>query len=124
MQFNNCNSCSASEQDEAFFYSYETADITIVFKDHTVLENYSNIIISIRHLKTGRQIDLNAEESCDIDHVGGTMILHLTQEQTGKFAEGYVELQINILYDNSERDVTTKHEIKVYDNLHKKVMTI
>lgn len=124
MQCNNCNSCSTPEQDEVFFYAYETADITIVFKDPTVLEDYNNIIISIRHLKTGKQIDLDAEESCDIDTAGGTMILHLTQEQTGKFVEGYVELQINILYDDSERDVTTKSEIRVYDNLHKKVMTI
>lgn len=124
MQCNNCNACSTPEQDEVFFYAYETADITIVFKDPSVLEDYRSIIISIRHLKTGKQIDLDAEESCDIDVAGGTMILHLTQEQTGKFTEGYVELQINILYDDSERDVTAKNEIRVYDNLHKKVMTI
>ena len=122
MQCISCNSHTTAEQEEVFFYTFETVDIPIVFKDKSVLDDYKSIVISIRHLNTGRQIDLDVDESCEIDDENGIITLHLTQEQTGKFSDGYVELQINILYDDDERDVSGKHKIRVYDNLHKKVM--
>lgn len=122
-----CNEChehtNTNIQDDVYFYTYETVDLPIVFKDPSVLEGYNDIMISMRHMNTGRQLDLDASEHCDIDTETGELLLHLTQEQTSKFPEGVVEVQVNILYDDDERDVSEKVKIHVYDNLHKKAMT-
>lgn len=110
------------QQGEVFFYTYETVDLPIVFQNKSVLNNYQKIMISLRHTATMEQLDLDAAQYCDINTSTGTITLHLSQEHTGMFHKGTVELQVNIVYQNGERDVSKKVKIEVYDNLHKKVI--
>lgn len=49
--------------------------------------------------------------------------MHLSQEETGKFKQGPVELQVNFYYEDTERDTSTKVLIDAEDNLYKKVMS-
>ena len=106
--------------ERAFFYTYETVDLPIAFKNKEVLTDYSSIVISLRHTKTDKQI--NFTSGFEVDTTEGVILLHLQQEDTAKFEKGIVELQVNILYENSERDVSECAYIDVYDNLYKETM--
>lgn len=63
------------------------------------------------------------EDVLGIDEETGIITMHLSQEETGLFKEGVVELQVNIYYENTERDTSTAVLITAKDNLYKKVMT-
>lgn len=109
----------------ARFYKYETVDIPLKFTPTGVLEDYSKIVVSI--LQSGIvQID-KTEEDLLIDVNEDTITLSLSQEETGKFFGGQdtpskAKIQVNIYYENKERDVSTVGTIDVYDNLYKKVI--
>lgn len=110
----------------ARFYRYETVDIPLKFTPTGVLENYKHIIVSIS--QDGMvQIDKN-ENQLSINENEDTITLSLNQEETGKFAGGksgnprIAEIQVNIYYESTERDVSTIGTIEVYENLYKQVI--
>lgn len=109
----------------AKFYRYETVDIPLVFTPAEVLEGYEHIIVSIH--QAGVKID-KTEEDLTIDVANDTITLSLSQEETGQFIGGdnnnpkKAYIQVNIYYNNSERDVSTVGSIDVYDNLYDKVI--
>ena len=111
----------------AHFYKYETVDIPLKFTPTGVLENYSHIVVSIGQ-KGIVQIDKTEEDSgLEIDVENDTIVLSLSQEETGKFTGGdsisnKAQIQVNIYYDNAERDVSTVGTIDVYNNLYEKVI--
>lgn len=110
----------------AHFYTYETVDIPLVFEPDGCLENYKHIIVSIKQ-KGSVQID-KAEDALGIDIENNTINVSLSQEETAQFKGGTetnpktAEIQVNIYYTNTDRDVSTKKTINVYDNLYEKVI--
>lgn len=110
----------------ARFYTYETVDIPLVFTPTGILEGYSHIVVSVAQ-KGMAQID-KTEDDLTIDVANDTITLSLSQEETGQFLGGdnnsprKAEIQVNIYYNNNERDVSTVGSIDVYNNLYDKVM--
>ena len=111
----------------AKFYRYETVNIPLAFTPTGVLEGYEHIVVSVSQGGT-TQIH-KTEDDLEIDVENDTITLSLSQEETGIFAGGDVntprkaQIQVNIYYNNNERDVSTVGSIDVYDNLYKRVIT-
>ena len=115
------------KEKKAGFYIYETKPLTIALKRcgepaAGVLNDFKEIIVTIYQMignvtieKSGADLDVDPEEV--------TVSIYLTQEDTAQFSPGEGEVQLNILYDDSERDVTVKKKIEIWDNLHREVMT-
>lgn len=102
----------------AFFYIYETVEFPLQLSDTTALEGATKVVVSLKQGKT--QLDkINPE----MDVETGLISLYLTQEDTAMFKVGKVDLQVNLYYENQERDVTTKAKIDALDNLYRKVIT-
>lgn len=110
----------------ARFYTYETVDIPLIFTPTGVLEGYQHIVVSVAQ-KGMAQVD-KTEEDLNIDVANDTITLSLSQEETGQFIGGdnnsprKAQIQVNIYYNNSERDVSTVGNIDVYNNLYEKVI--
>lgn len=100
-------------------YRYETATLPLKFKPTGVLNDYKHIIVSIA--QNGIQVDKD-ENDLTIDTTNDTITLSLTQEDTGKFKSQRAEIQVNIYYNNEERDVSTRGAVVFLDNLYKKVI--
>jgi len=110
----------------ARFYRYETVDIPLKLTPTGVLENYSKIVVSIAQDGMVQINKTNNELGIDIET--DTITLSLSQEETSKFAGGkegnprIAEIQVNIYYASTERDVSTTGTIEVYENLYKEVI--
>ena len=100
-------------------YRYETATLPLKFTPSGVLNDYEHIIVSIAQNET--QIDIN-EDNLTIDTANDTINVSLSQEQTGNLKIGKADIQVNIYYQNTERDVSTCGSIVILDNLYKKVI--
>lgn len=108
------------------FYRYETVDIPLTFTPDGVLEGYRHIVVSMAQ---NDAVKINkTEEDIEIDVQENKIIVPLSQEETGVFIGGErnnpksVKIQVNIYYNNAERDVSTIGTLEVYDNLYKEVM--
>lgn len=121
------NNCSQTKS-LASFFQYETATIPIRLikkgvpaeESSGILEGYSQIVISLDQAgilmnKTGEELGIDVEND--------TITLPLSQEETAQFQPGRVDLQINVYYENTERDVSEQCQLSVKKNLYKKVMT-
>ena len=110
----------------ARFYRFETIEIPLKFTPAGVLTDYKHIVVSIAQ-EGMTQID-KTEEDLIIDTEEDTIVLSLSQEETGRFAGGdnnsprQAQIQVNIYYESTERDVSTVGTIDVYNNLYKKVI--
>ena len=109
--------------DCAFFYQYATDNIPLKLQycDGTggVLEGYKDIKVTLS--QAGVTLTKGLDElGVDVDE--DTVILPLTQEETGLFATMACEVQVNIFYDDSERDTSTRGKIMVRKNLYKEIM--
>lgn len=110
----------------ASFFIYETVNLPIhlTSKDGEtgILTNCKNVVISLKQKSLLLEKD---KESADvaIDAENDTINLYLSQEDTGRFKPGEASMQINILYEDKERDTSAQATILVLDNYHKEVMS-
>ena len=110
----------------AHFYTYETIEIPITFTPSGVLENYRHIVVSIVQEDIAR-ID-KKDEDLSIDVANDTVVVNLSQEETALFRGGSdnqpkkAQVQVNVYYDNTTRDVSIIKYIDIYNNLYKKVI--
>lgn len=102
----------------AYFYIYETVTFPIQLSDTEALQDIDKIVVSLKQ-KTVQLDKLNP----DYNEETGVINLYLTQEDTAMFKQGVVDLQINLYYNDKERDVTKKTQIQALDNLYKKVIS-
>ena len=109
---------------DTYFYSWETVDLVVTLEDPTKLQNYSTVLASIRqgyrHIEVSLDITV---PSANIDTGSGTIIIHLTQANTGLFSAGQATLQINIYRTDTTRDTSEEELISVRENLYKQVMS-
>ena len=103
------------------FYRFETKEFTLNFTPNGVLDGYSKIVVSLA--QSGIEKVSKTNDDLVIDVTNNKIIVDFSQEDTSLFRPGEdAELQVNIYYENTERDVSKKATIKVLDNLHKKIM--
>lgn len=102
----------------AYFYIYETVEFPIQLSDTDALKNSKAVVVSLK--QGGVQLD---KVNPDMNRDTGLISLYLSQEETSMFKVGNVDIQVNIYYENKERDVTTRARINVLDNLYKKVIS-
>lgn len=103
----------------AGFYIWETADLAITLSE-PVLVDYKEVIVSIAQTGT-KPLHLTDDDVQVTDE--STITISLSQEQTGQFHEGAAKIQVNVLFESSERDTTAKGTLDVLDNLYKQVMS-
>lgn len=110
----------------AYFFIWETVDfpLQLSFKDPTiegkVLDEYSKVVVSLKQESTLLE---KSDEDLGIDVENDIINLYLSQEETAMFKPNkQLSLQVNIYYDNTERDVSFETFVDVYNNLHKEVM--
>ena len=101
----------------AYFYIWETVTFPIHLSDAGALNDVNQIIVSLKQKDV--QVDIVDPE---YDASESMIYLRLEQEDTSKFRKGNVILQINIYYNDTERDTTKQVTIEALDNLYKKVM--
>ena len=104
------------------FYIYETETFQIKLNKDNVLNDIKHIIVSISQPAREVQVDKKDNE-IGIDEENNIISVSFSQEETAKFKPGNAEIQVNIYYNNSERDVSSKGQIEVRDNLYKKVIS-
>ena len=111
----------------AGFYQWETKSfgIRLVPKEEqpefAPLDGLEHIVVSIVQ-KGIAQVDLT-EDDILIDPDESLLTIRLGQEQTGQFIEGKAKIQVNLYYENTERDTSAKGVLEVYGNLYEKVMS-
>ena len=110
----------------ARFYRYETVDIPLKFTPVGVLNDWKHIVVSIAQNglvqinKSDNELSINTEED--------TITISLNQEETALFAGGRenspktADIQVNIYYNSTERDVSTTGSIEVYENLYEEII--
>ena len=103
-----------------FFYIYETVDFPIKITPASALEDYKHIVVSMG--QKGKTLINKKDAELGIDTQEGIINMHLSQEETGKFKVGEADLQVNILYNNTERDTSAMVMLDVRENLLKQVM--
>lgn len=108
----------------ASFYIWETVDYEIELQRESgrpVLEGCKEVIISLGQRSKLVEKDSSSPDLA-IDYENDIIIMHLSQEDTGKFREGEVIVQANFLYEDTERDTSAQDIIQALSNLHRKVM--
>ena len=116
------------------FYVYETVDFSINLTSKTqiaILEDVKDLVISFKQVIKNAYRNNRAfleknlsSDDIELDIENSRLNVHLSQEDTSKFIpNNIVQVQINILYNNEERDTSVKGEIMALDNLHEEVMT-
>ena len=101
-----------------FFYIYETVTFPIHILDADALQDVDKIVVSLKQ----KTVQLDKFDP-DYNEETNMINLYLTQEDTAMFKQGLVDLQINIYYNDHERDTTKKTQLQALDNLYKKVIT-
>lgn len=109
----------------AYFYIYETVDFPIQLSTEQdgegILKDVKDLIVSLKQNRVEVEKDITSPDIA-LDVENDIINFHLTQEDTSQFKEGDVYIQVNILYDDEERDTSAKGKISAFDNLHKEIM--
>lgn len=108
----------------ASFFQWETAPLTIIIENDQgepaqgVLEDVKNLVVSFRQGSVKEDWFLD-DVSLDVEN--SAINIHFDQERSGKFdGDSTIKVQVNILYNNNERDATIKGKIDVLDNFYDK----
>ena len=119
------STCSKSEALTSFFI-YETVSLPIRVTDKEgntgILKDCKNVILSFEQKRILILEKDMASPDVAIDGENDIINLYLSQEDTGMFKPGEAKMQLNILYEDEERDVSSQATILVFDNMHKEVM--
>ena len=103
---------------QAFFYPWETVTYKITFDKADALVDYKQLMVAIRQ---GRKALYKSTD--DLEIAGDVVTLKLSQSETGQFVKGTAYIQVNILYEDKERDVTAIETLDVRHNLYQGPMT-
>ena len=111
----------------SLFYIWETADFSIKLNGGDgqggILQGYKDVIVSFGQREILVEKDASDSE-ISVDTENDIINVHLEQDDTGKFVPNKEAfLQINILFEDTRRDVSAQVRLAVLDNLHKGVMS-
>lgn len=112
--------CAEEEKEVLGFYQWETATLTIhIGKVKDVFVDTRDIVLSV--VQGTIRCDFH-KDALVIDEENNLVSAHLSQEDTGKFRVGTAAVQMNIYYDDAERDATGEGELTVLRNVYRQVM--
>lgn len=124
-----CGCDGETTEQRPSFYQWETKGLNLVIIGaEDPLEGWSHVVVSLGQGGRSR-VDLHARDGgesdpgINVDVENDTIELSLSQEVTGRFAEGECDVQVNILYHDRERDTTLEGVVEVRHNLYRKVMS-
>lgn len=112
--------------DEPGFAIWETYPLEIIFEDENgepdphALEDWRAIVVTIE--QAGCKPLEFTEADMAIDPEAAAISIPMSQQQTALFKPGTASLMVNVLYTDSERDVSTTARLVVRDNYHRKAM--
>ena len=115
-----CINCSSSSHSDAGFYRYETESLDIELLASGVLEDYKEIVVTLDQ-RMGAKLHKQTQE-LEVDVENSIVTITLSQEETAMFSPGTVGVQVNLLYNTMERDVSEKGYIEVWENSYREVM--
>lgn len=95
---------------------------TLVFtfsEEHLDLTQASEIVVSLRSMRTGKQIDKTGSA---LEVQEKQVSVDLSQEETGAFADGDIKAKINWLLPNGKRAASEDMFFSISNNIYKKVM--
>lgn len=110
---------------------WTTSEIEFALKDpeghvpEGILENLKDASVIIKQGLVGIEKRL---EDMGIDVGEGTMTIHLSQAETGRLDGGTranprtANIQVNLYYENGERDASYEAQVAVLRNLHDRAM--
>ena len=107
------------------FFQWETADVKIMLVDQDdnpipgILNGVKDVTASFVQGINSQHFHL---EQLGVDPATSSIFVRFEQEQSAVFIKGKAEVQVNIYYDNAERDTSLKGVINIYDNLYKRIM--
>lgn len=109
------------------FFQWETVDFPFQLsrEDGTtgILTDCKDVIISFAQGSVLLEKNMDSPDVA-LDIENDTVNVHLSQEETGQFMAGKdANVQINILYEDTERDASAEATLSVLRNLHREVMT-
>lgn len=96
-------------------YTTPTDELTVKGVDLTGYEVWAS------YRQRSHKLDVQAD-SVTYDGTDTTILVPLTQEQTGAFCAGQVSIQVNWLTPEGKRDATTIKTVEVGANLLDRVM--
>lgn len=113
------------------FFVYETVSIPLVFEDEMhpetkIFENYDRIVATMTQYDKKKIEKWDDELGIDVEN--NRINLALNQEETALFDGGTKEspkkasIQVNIYYQDKERDTSFEEYIDVYRNTHDEVI--
>lgn len=106
----------------AGFAIYETVNLRAKFKKTGVLTDYKTVLASIKQENVLLEYSTD-DENVTVDEEIDTVYVYLSQEDTAKFKKGCAKFQINVYYEDEERNVSCIAQLQIRDNLHKEVMS-
>lgn len=109
------------------FFQWETKSFEVLIEGaEAPLQNWKQVIVTLGQNKKAK---VNLCTSVDapnpyleVIEAEDKLVVHLSQEDTGLFKEGMCTIQVNIYYEDTERDTTFDETISVYGNMYKKRM--
>lgn len=101
------------------FYQFETADLVISLNKPNVLKDAQDVVVSI--VQGSARLDYHIDD-LELDTDTSQIGVHISQEDAGKFKNATAAVQVNVLYETGERDVSAQGSISIFTNLYKQVM--
>ena len=112
--------CCEHEPEPVGFFQFETASLEIELDKDGWLAGTLDVVVSIVQGRT--RLDLHKAD-LTIDEEASTIVCYLSQEQAGAFDSSKgVAVQVNVLYEDGERDVSETGTVDVFANLYRQVM--
>ena len=118
----------------ASFYQYETKDLNIYLRDkggetlaERPLEGWKKVVVSLGQTQR-EKVALTAssggepDDGIAIDVDNDLISVRISQEQSGKFSTGECQVQVNIYFEDEERDTSAQGTVEVKGNLHRRVI--
>lgn len=116
--------CDKGACSQVTFYQWTTAKLLLIIGGENPLQDTRDILVSFVQGET--ELDFHKDD-LEVDEEASTVTVSLSQEDTGSFrvdpnGTGKVNVQVNVYYEDSDRDATGEGEITILRNLYKKVM--
>ena len=101
----------------AGFFQWTTPDLRVELDKAGVLENVSELKATVTQGAVQlvyRLADVTLEEDA--------LVIHFSQEDTGRLKHGKARLQVNVKYSDGKRDATSEGTLYIFDNDSKEAM--
>lgn len=114
-----------ADEKRAEWFQWETVDLTVRLVDEEwepapeALEGVQDMVFTVAQGNKKLNVFLN---EMVVDYTEGTVTIHFSQTMSGSLNPGHADVELNVLYEDGERDASYWGEVFINENLFKKVM--